>query len=510
MAASSSKLVRAPALVPASPGQRIGDKYVVLELIAQGGMAWVAAAKHVDLDEIVAIKFLKDEYSCQPEVVARFAREAKTAMQIRSDHCVRMMDVGSDPRVGPFIVMEHLRGHDLAGVIAKDGRIAPRRAADLVLQVCDALASAHVVGIIHRDVKPENVFVVEHGAMETVRVLDFGISKASVTGKVFNTDLSVLKTQSLLGSPVYMSPEQMRGEDVDMRADVWSVGATLFEAVAGQVAFNARSVTEICSLVLEGSPGPLPSELPRGLRNAILRCLEKDPADRYQNIAELAVALAPFAPSASRLWVERIVSISKSHGLRIAGPAMQPSSPPASEIPPASSQRGFGIDTADAGTRPNPEGAGKKRRVAHVLLALLLLGSLAGVAVRLRVDRRIHWRPAAASAPPPPAPPQVTPPPEPNGDAIAIASPAASAIRPAASAPPPSSASPPSPSPAPARPPRPRASPRPAAPPPPPLPSPPPVASPPPVPAEATPAPPAVKTGRARLVDDPPRPKLVD
>ena len=502
MAASSSKLVRAPALVPVSPGQRIGDKYVVLELLAQGGMAWVAAAKHVDLDEIVAIKFLKDEYSCQPEVVARFAREAKTAMQIKSDHCVRMMDVGSDPTLGPFIVMEHLKGHDLAALITKEGRLPPRRAVDLILQVCDALASAHVVGIIHRDVKPENVFVVEHGAMEVVRVLDFGISKASVTGNVFNTDLSALKTQSLLGSPVYMSPEQMRGEDVDMRADVWSVGATLFEAVAGEVAFNARSVTEICSRVLEGSPGPLPSDLPRGLRKIILRCLEKKPKKRYQNIADLALALAPFAPSASRLWVERIVSISKAHRLAISGPPMQPSSPPFSEIPPSSAERAFGVDTSDVtqvARRP-------KRHLARVLVALLVLGSVAGVGYRLRVDRRIHWRPAVASIPPPPPPRAAAPPPpEPNGDAIAIAAPPASAVRPVASEAPAASAAL-APSSAPTAKPRLRSAPRPTAPAP--SPPPPPVAPP---PAEtAPPPPPPVKTGRARLVDDVPRPKLVD
>src|SRR5262249_49862937 len=126
--------------IPPQPGECVGDKYVVLRTIAEGGMAWVATARHVDLDETVAIKLLKKDFASQPEVVARFSREAKTAMQIRSDHCVRIMDVGSDVKLGPFIVMEYLDGQDLEALIASEGRLSVRRASDLILQICDALA----------------------------------------------------------------------------------------------------------------------------------------------------------------------------------------------------------------------------------------------------------------------------------------------------------------------------------------------------------------------------------
>jgi eukaryotic-like serine/threonine-protein kinase len=324
---------------PPAAGVVIGDRYVVQQAIAEGGMGWVLAARHRDLDEIVAIKVLKHEFAKQPEIVARFAREAKASMQIRSDHCVRIMDVGSDWEIGPFIVMEYLEGDDLASMIADGGRLTPRRAADLMLQVCDALAHAHVLGIIHRDIKSENIFIIRHGGMDVVRVLDFGISKMSMTGKVFETDVSLVKTQSMLGSPVYMSPEQMRNEKVDVRSDVWSVGATLYEAVAAEVPFNAPSIPEICSLVLEQEPRPLPLHVPKEVASVIMKCLRKDPKERYQNVGELALALVPAAPKASLLWAERIVSLLNAHGAGLDASALE-SEPvlPTPSIPPSSRQ----------------------------------------------------------------------------------------------------------------------------------------------------------------------------
>jgi serine/threonine-protein kinase len=182
-------------------------------------------------------------------------------------------------------------------------------------------------------------------------VLDFGISKATMTGRVFDTDLAVIKTQSLLGSPVYMSPEQMRGKDVDHRVDIWSLGALLYEIVSGNVAFSGTSVTEICALVLETEPPPLSPELvPPAFAAVILKCLRKDPAARYQNVGELALALMPFGPSRSRIWAERVVALLRAHGAdlddsifkSIPPPGMfsgPPNSGPPNSGPPNSSTR---------------------------------------------------------------------------------------------------------------------------------------------------------------------------
>lgn len=321
------------------PGEKIGDKYVVIKPIAEGGMAHVVVARHIGLDEIVAIKILKPEFVAQTELVARFAREAKAVMQIRSEHSVRIMDVGLDTKVGPFIVMEHLEGSDLGLILHDEGPLPVRRAADLMLQVCDAVAHAHVLEVIHRDLKPENIFVLRHGNIEVVRVLDFGISKTSMTGRIFDTDLSVSTTQSLMGSPVYMSPEQMRMEDVDPRSDVWSLGATLYEMVTNQVAFAGTNVTEVCASVLEKEPRPLPPEVPEALAAVIMKCLRKDPSERFQNIGELALAIMPFAPSRSRLWAERAVSILNAHGANVDVSSFKSVPPPSdsSLIPPTPS-----------------------------------------------------------------------------------------------------------------------------------------------------------------------------
>lgn len=294
-------------------GQILSGRFRIEHVIGIGSMGVVLAAKHIELDERVAIKFIRSEMQKVPGVLSRFAREAKAAVSIKSEHVAQVFDVGTAEGIGPYIVMEYLEGRDLAAVLESEGRLPIRRAVHYVMQACEALAVAHSGGITHRDIKPENLFLTRQGDLELIKLLDFGISKAALTGKVFGDELSTAEGSCLLGTPLYMSPEQIRStSEVDHRADIWSLGAVLYELITARSAFVADSVRQVWTRILETAPTPLFAhcpEAPASLQAVIDRCLEKDPAMRFQNVAELAVALLPFAPSRARLYAQRASSI---------------------------------------------------------------------------------------------------------------------------------------------------------------------------------------------------------
>jgi serine/threonine protein kinase len=317
---------------PIEPGERIANRYVVERFVAEGGMSIVVAAMHEDLGEQVAIKILKPSFLGDEDLVRRFAREAKTTARIKSDYSVKIYDVGFDDRRGPFMVMEFLEGRDLSQILEVEKRLEGKRAAELFIQACDALAAAHSTKVIHRDVKPQNLFIQKKGSLETLKMLDFGISKAALTGSVLKNDISMVETTTLLGSPVYMSPEQMRSSSkVDARSDIWSFGVSLYEALTGAAPFEAETVTELCALVLEEIP-KLPHEriasIDPGLSDVVMKCLKKDPNDRFQNVGELASALLPFAPSRSRGVLESINNVLISTGTNLRLTPQAASSPP--------------------------------------------------------------------------------------------------------------------------------------------------------------------------------------
>jgi serine/threonine protein kinase len=314
-------------------GQVLSGRFRVEHVIGVGSMGVVLAAKHLELDERVAIKFIRPDMQQVPGVLSRFAREAKAAVSIKSEHVAQVFDVGTADGIGPYIVMEYLEGCDLAQVLEMEGRLPIRRAVHYVMQACEALAVAHSSGITHRDIKPENLFLTRQGDLERIKLLDFGISKAALTGKVFGDELSSSDSSCLLGTPLYMSPEQIRATaEVDHRADIWSLGAVLYELITAHSAFVADSVRQVWTRILETSPTPLTAycpEAPPALQAVIDRCLEKDPALRFQNVAELAIALLPFAPSRARLYAQRASSILGTKSDSIL-PAPMPSSSPAS------------------------------------------------------------------------------------------------------------------------------------------------------------------------------------
>jgi eukaryotic-like serine/threonine-protein kinase len=293
-------------------GQLIAGKYRVQQLLGRGGMGVVMAALHEQLNQRVALKFLTDDAYQQPEAVTRFLREARSAVQIQSEHVARVMDVGTLESGAPYIVMEYLRGLDLKDVSTRRGPLPISEAVDFVLQACDAVAEAHALGIVHRDLKPSNLFLTERpDGSPLVKVLDFGISKALHGGTGGQTSQQQMTASAaIMGSPQYMSPEQIRSsKNVDARADVWALGTILHELVAGTPAYVADTVPGLLAMIVADSAPPLSAsrpDAPLDLEAAILRCLQKDRELRFANVAELAHALERFASPEVRPLVRRI------------------------------------------------------------------------------------------------------------------------------------------------------------------------------------------------------------
>ncbi len=300
-----------------APGDVLAGKYRVEGTLGSGGMGYVVGARHLQLDERVAIKILHPGAARDGEAVARFFREARAASRIKGEHVVRVLDVGSLDDATPFIVMEHLEGSDLANVVERNGPLPVGLAIDYVLQACEALAEAHAVGIVHRDVKPSNLFLTTRiDGTPCVKVLDFGISKAMGAVDATRPDFGMTRTQSVLGSPQYMAPEQMRSSRrVDGRTDIWAIGTIVHELLTGEAPFVAGTMPELFAMILTD---PTPSlrrvrpDAPEELDRVVARCLEKEPDRRYPNVLEVATALAPFAATLDPRRIDRIARVTQN------------------------------------------------------------------------------------------------------------------------------------------------------------------------------------------------------
>jgi serine/threonine-protein kinase len=282
--------------MPFEAGLIIHGKYEILRLIGTGGVGFVVAARHIGFDDVVALKFLRPEFATNTEAVSRFTIEARASFRLRSEHVARVLDVDMFDDV-PFIAMELLEGTDLRTMLDRQRVLEIEPAIDCVLQACEALSAAHGIGVIHRDIKPENLFLVGNGdELDQLKVLDFGISKVALVSSGRTTHHAL--TRIAVGTPPYMSPEQVRASsDLDARSDLWSLGCVLYELLTGTAPFDRISLMQSCAAVLEEDPVPpidLRPAIPEALSETIMRCLRKDAAERFADVAELALALSPF------------------------------------------------------------------------------------------------------------------------------------------------------------------------------------------------------------------------
>jgi eukaryotic-like serine/threonine-protein kinase len=392
-----------PPASPVQPGEILAGKFEVERVLGAGGMGIVVAARHTQLDQRVALKFLLPVACEVPGAVARFLREGKAAARITSEHVARVMDTGVLAGGAPYLVMEYLEGLDLGALVQQRGGLPADEAIEYVLQACEAIVEAHDLGIVHRDLKPANLFLAHRAdGSPLVKVLDFGISKVAGSG----SRSQLTSASVLMGSPRYMSPEQMMSaKDVDARTDVWALGVILYELVTGKAVWHADTMQGLCALIAS-APAPRLREsvanAPPILEDVICRCLAKAVGDRIASVADLAQALEPIAPSTSRTSIERILRVGRrdrgaasgpprSGGpLRAMGGVASAPTPPAPLAPslPASAQTGGGAVAADATTHDRRGGgSGRLGMVLGIGVAILLVAGIvvnAGLAHRAR------------------------------------------------------------------------------------------------------------------------------
>jgi serine/threonine-protein kinase len=384
-----------------APGEIIASKYRVERVVGSGGMGVVVEAQHLQLGQSVAIKLLAVQQEHRTEAIARFLREGRAAAALRSDHVVRIYDVGTHDDGSPFIVMEFLRGCDLATLLEHVGPLAVDEAVEYVVQAAMAISEAHDNGIVHRDLKPSNLFITERtDGTALIKVLDFGISKSVRSEGTVDGNLTA--TRSVMGSPYYMSPEQVRdAKSVDGRTDIWALGVILQELLTAEPVFQGDTLPGICAAIAADPPAPLRARRPdvsHELQAVVLRCLEKNANRRYQTVRELLTALGPFrrrAPQSVRSHLDLVLD-------RGSGPVVSPSAPtlvaegegasfrPSFDYLAASTPQRHAVveERTELSARTSaPVVTPKKHRLALILggagLALALLaGAYAGLSLR--------------------------------------------------------------------------------------------------------------------------------
>lgn len=275
-------------------GGIIAERYRVIRVIGRGGMGTVYECEHVQLHKRVALKVLAHAVRTDPETASRFLTEARAAAQIGHPNIVDIFDLGELPTGGTFIAMALLEGNDLDRELKTTGAMPFHRARSIVSQVCRALAAAHALGIVHRDMKPANVFLARDAdGTEHVKVLDFGIAHVQDADA---SAVALTQTGTILGTPAFMSPEQGRGVGVDHRTDIYSVGCILYMLLTNRMVFEGPTVMSVIARHMVEAPVP-PSErvpethIPPELDAVVLRALAKDPAERFQTMKELWMAL---------------------------------------------------------------------------------------------------------------------------------------------------------------------------------------------------------------------------
>jgi hypothetical protein len=274
-----------------TPGRVIAGRYRLEHRLGEGGMGAVWSAQHLELRSRVAVKLIVPRHVGDPDMLSRFIREARAAAALRSPHVVQIFDSGIDDGLA-FIVMEQLEGETLAQRLERESRLSPELTATIVTHVARAVSRAHAAHLVHRDLKPDNIFLVQNEDELVAKVLDFGIAKL-VTDEDGEPPSTRTATGKLIGSPCYMSPEQTRGRTVDFRSDLWAIGVLTYECLLGERPFQGSALGEII-LAICTDPLPIPSahgSVPEGFDAWFARATARDPNERFASARELAIAL---------------------------------------------------------------------------------------------------------------------------------------------------------------------------------------------------------------------------
>ncbi len=364
--------------------------------MGEGGIGVVLAATHEHLEQRVAVKYLKPAAARQAVLRERFLREARLAAKLKSAHIVHVHDVGTAPCGTPYMVMEYLEGEDL-GTRLSAGAMPAVLAVDCVMQACEALAEMHALGFVHRDLKPENLFTTRDASgASTVKLLDFGISKVLDKNPDSKKQARLTGVSELFGTPHYMPPEQLGASaNVDARSDIWAIGVVLHELVTGAQPFAGGSIPEICANVLLAPYGGLGDAVaPPGLGEILGKCLAKEPRNRYRNVAELALALAPFGPAGASERGRRIAEM-----IERGGESVHPDPPSLGRIaldPPPMRAHAPTVATWDAPCAPSthalPRGRRQWRTAACVAVLLVTLSALVAAVASTPLLLRIAAR----------------------------------------------------------------------------------------------------------------------
>jgi len=359
---------------PVRPGDVLAGRYRVERVIGSGGMGVVVAATDLERREPRAIKLMSRAALGDAAGVTRFLREARAAARLRGEHVTHLHEVGHLENGAPFLVMEYLEGKDLRAELDERGKLPVAEALTILFEICEALAEAHAAGMVHRDLKPSNVFLAKRGAGTIVKVLDFGVAKVppDASGAFDGEGSTVTETGVLLGSPHYMSPEQMQSSrDVDARADVWSLGVVAYQIITGRLPFEGDGLAQVATAVLDGNPPPpssLVAGLPPALDTAILACLEPDRERRCATVVQLVVSLSPFAPRSANPSIQRLLGLPPPSTRQVPASAQRPSAPPPSApSPPREGSPGISV-----------------RWIAGAAAAILIGGGLAFLLLNLR------------------------------------------------------------------------------------------------------------------------------
>jgi serine/threonine protein kinase len=274
---------------PGDPVARkvIRGRYQVLRKLGEGGMGTVYLAEQLSIGRRVALKVLRGNYARDDEFIARFRREARLAASLSHRNIVTVYDFDQDDDGSLFIVMEYVSGMQLTQLIRNDGPLGVVRATRLGRQIAEGLAAAHRAGVIHRDIKPDNIMVIDDCGSESVRLMDFGVARLREGG----TGIQLTRAGTLLGTPAYMAPEQVEGEEVSDKTDIYALGIVLYEMLSGSVPFKASTPSAVLLKQMQEKPVPLRKlrgEVPAAIERVVMRALEKKPQTRQQSMIELA------------------------------------------------------------------------------------------------------------------------------------------------------------------------------------------------------------------------------